>query len=155
MVLAQCFATYLRSDDYPYGLDATTADSLIRDATNPVTPAERLDTVVHAAPSAAHDDAFRQWWNRIGQRAAGPGTAATIRAIATRTDLRHRLPTVSAPTLVVHRRNCTNVDVGHSRYLADHLPDARLELVGGTDSLWFTDTGELLERAMSFLAGTQ
>ena len=51
LVLAQCFATYLRSDDYPFGLDPITADSLIRDATNPVTPAERLDTVVHAAPS--------------------------------------------------------------------------------------------------------
>ena len=104
-------------------------------------------------PAPAHDAAFRQWWNRIGQRAAGPRTAATIRAIATRTDLRHRLPAVSAPTLVLHRRNCTNVDIGHSRYLADHLPDARLELVAGTDSLWFTDTDELLDRALSFLAG--
>ena len=153
LVLAQCFATYLRSDDYPFGLDPITADSLIRDATNPVTPAERLDTVVHAAPSAAHDAAFRQWWNRIGQRAAGPRTAATIRAIATRTDIRQRLPAVSAPTLVLHRRNCTNVDIGHSRYLADHLPDARLELVAGTDSLWFTDSDELLDRALTFLAG--
>jgi len=82
-------------------IDATAPWKLAKDPAQ----SQRLDTVLHAAPSAAADDEFRRWWNRVGQRAASPQTAATIRTIATRTDLRHRLPSVSAPTLVLHRRS--------------------------------------------------
>jgi len=151
LVLIHCYATYLRSADYPYGFDVDTTDGLIRDAVSPPSPDQRLDTVLHAAPSAAADDDFRRWWNRVGQRAASPQTAATIRTIATRTDLRHRLPSVSAPTLVLHRRSCLNLDSGHARYLAEHLPEARLVTPGGTDSLWFTDSPEVLDEAIAFL----
>jgi pimeloyl-ACP methyl ester carboxylesterase len=151
LVLIHCYATYLRSADYPYGFDLDTTDGLIRDAVSPPSPDQRLDTVLHAAPSAAADDEFRRWWNRVGQRAASPQTAATIRTIATRTDLRHRLPSVSAPSLVLHRRSCLNLDSGHARYLAEHLPEARLVTPGGTDSLWFTDSSEVLDEAIAFL----
>ncbi|WP_460492744.1 alpha/beta fold hydrolase [Dactylosporangium cerinum] len=72
--------------------------------------------------------------------------------MATGTDLRHRLPDVTAPTLVLHRRNCLNVDAGHATYLAANLPRARLQTVAGTDALWFTDTGDLLRHAVDFLA---
>jgi pimeloyl-ACP methyl ester carboxylesterase len=78
--------------------------------------------------------------------------ATTIRTVATRTDLRHRLSTVKAPTLVLHRRSCVNVDIGHARYLAEHLPNARLQTIPGTDALWFTDTNELVTQTREFLA---
>jgi pimeloyl-ACP methyl ester carboxylesterase/DNA-binding SARP family transcriptional activator len=149
LVLAQCYATYTRSPQYPFGLDRATTETLIRDSVTPAGPG--LDTVAQAAPSVAGDDRFRDWWNRIGRRAASPATATAIRAAATGTDLRHRLPAVAAPTLVLHRRNCLNVDVGHARYLATHLPDARLQTVAGTDALWFTDTTDLLDAAVDFL----
>jgi pimeloyl-ACP methyl ester carboxylesterase len=151
LILTQCYPTYLRTEDYPYGRDETTTEALIRDAVTPADPARSLDTVAHAAPSVAGDDRFRRWWNHIGHRAASPTTAAAIRTVATRTDVRHRLAAVTAPTLVLHRRSCVNVDIGHAHYLASHLPDARLHIVGGTDSLWFTDTPELIDRAVEFI----
>ncbi|HKD99299.1 MAG TPA: alpha/beta fold hydrolase [Micromonosporaceae bacterium] len=151
LVLAQCYPTYMRTPDYPYGFDQPTTEALIRDSVTPADPTQRVDTVAQAAPSVAGDDAFRRWWNHIGQRAASPTVATTIRTVATRTDLRHRLPEVTAPTLVVHRRNCHNVDVGHARYLAAHLPDARLQITAGTDSLWFTDSMELVDHAVDFI----
>jgi pimeloyl-ACP methyl ester carboxylesterase/DNA-binding SARP family transcriptional activator len=152
LVLAQCYATYIRSADYPFGRDETTTESMIRDSVTPSVPAEAIDTVAQAAPSVAPDDGFRRWWNRIGQRAASPTVATTIRTVATRTDLRHRLSTVKAPTLVLHRRSCVNVDIGHARYLAEHLPNARLQTIPGTDALWFTDTNELVTQTREFLA---
>ncbi|WP_164842521.1 alpha/beta fold hydrolase [Actinoplanes solisilvae] len=148
LVLAQCYARYIRGDDYPYGLDSSTTESLIRDT---VDPARGVDSVAMAAPSVAADDAFRQWWNRLGRRAAGPAVAVAVRTVATGTDLRHRLPRVTAPTLVVHRRNCLNVDVGHASYLAGHLPHATLRITPGTDGLWFTDGPDLLRHAIDFL----
>ncbi|MCW2144457.1 alpha/beta fold hydrolase [Actinoplanes cyaneus] len=151
LVLAQCYPRYTRGDDYPYGMDRGTTETLIRDTVSPADPAHGVDSVAQAAPSTAADDEFRQWWNRLGRRAAGPAVATAVRTVATTTDVRHRLPEVTAPTLVLHRRNCLNVDVGHASYLATHLPAARLRLVAGTDALWFTDSGELLRHTVDFL----
>jgi pimeloyl-ACP methyl ester carboxylesterase len=155
LVLAQCFPRYTRGADYPFGLDPGTTRTLIRDTVSPADPGQAVDSVAQAAPSRAADEDFRQWWNRIGRRAASPAVATAIRAVATGTDLRHRLPTVSAPTLVLHRRNCLNVDAGHAAYLAANLPDARLQTVAGTDALWFTDSGELLRHAIAFLTARE
>lgn len=151
LVLAHCYATYARRPDYPYGLDAGAAAQLIRDTVSPRPAQERIETAFQVAASAGHDDAFRRWWTRIGQRGAGPRTAATIRRIATTSDVRPRLRDVTAPTLVLHRRSCLNLDVGHAHYLAEHLPHAELAVVPGTDPLWFTDTPHLLDRAVAFL----
>jgi len=151
LVLAQCYARYTRSPDYPYGLDAGTTSTLIRDTVSPSDPSQGVDSVALAAPSVAADEDFRRWWNRLGRRAAGPAVAMAVRTVATGTDLRHRLPEVTAPTLVLHRRNCLNVDVGHASYLATHLPDARLQTTPGTDALWFTDSPTLVEQAISYL----
>ena len=148
LVLAQCYARYTRSADYPYGLDSSTTATLIHD---PIDPEQEVDSVALAAPSVAADDAFRQWWNRLGRRGAGPAVAVAVRTVATSTDLRHRLAYVTAPTLVLHRRNCLNVDVGHASYLAGHLPGARLQTTPGTDALWFTGGPELLRHTIEFL----
>ncbi|WP_213011079.1 alpha/beta hydrolase [Paractinoplanes toevensis] len=148
LILAQCYPRYTRGAGYPYGLDPATTETLIRDT---VDPALGVDSVAQAAPSVAADDEFRRWWNRIGRRAASPAVATSIRAAATGTDLRHRLPAITARTLVLHRRNCLNVDPGHARFLAEHLPDARLRTVAGTDALWFTDSPELWQHAIDFL----
>ncbi|XVV10765.1 alpha/beta fold hydrolase [Actinoplanes sp. CA-131856] len=151
LVLAQCFPRYTRSDDYPYGLDRRTTETLIRDTVSPGRPGHGVDSVAQAAPSVAADETFRQWWNRLGRRAASPSVATAIRAVATGADVRHRLPEVTAPTLVLHRRNCLNVDIGHARHLAAHLPAAQLRTIPGTDALWFTDTAELRRYAIDFL----
>jgi pimeloyl-ACP methyl ester carboxylesterase len=152
LVLTQCYARYTRSPDYPYGLDAGTTSTLIRDTVAPSEPSQGVDSVALAAPSVAADEEFRRWWNRLGRRGAGPAVAMAVRTVATGTDLRHRLPSVVAPTLVLHRRNCLNVDVGHASYLAEHLPHASLVTTPGTDALWFTGTPDLVRHAVSFLA---
>ena len=36
-------------------------------------------------------------------------------------DIRHLLPSVAVPTLILHRTNEQWVDVGNSRYLAAHI----------------------------------
>jgi DNA-binding SARP family transcriptional activator/pimeloyl-ACP methyl ester carboxylesterase len=151
LVLAHCFATYSRRPDYPHGPDASATRELIRDTVSPGAGQRPIETVFHVAPSLGGDEAFRRWWTRIGQRGAGPRTATTIRTIATTADVRPRLADVVAPTLVLHRRSCVNVDIGHAHFLAEHLPHAELAIIPGTDSLWFTDTPELLDRAVAHI----
>ena len=40
-----------------------------------------------------------------------------------RMDIRDLLPTIDQPTLILHRTGDTWIDVGHARYLAEHIPD--------------------------------
>ena len=50
-------------------------------------------------------------------------------------DVRQVLPTIRVPTLVLHPRDDRFVTVEHGRYLATHIPGARVvELAGATIS---------------------
>ncbi len=138
LVLVNCYATYQRGPGYPHGVDPDTARALIDAAVDPARP-RPLDTSALVAPSLAAAPGFRTWWNRIGQRGANPTTARVIRRVATTTDLRYRLEAVTCPVLVVPRRQCANLDPGHSTYLAEHLPGGRLHPLDGADGVWFTD----------------
>ena len=47
-------------------------------------------------------------------------------------DVRDVLPSIRVPTLVMHRRDDSFINIEHSRYIAEQIPDARyVELEGG------------------------
>jgi len=50
-------------------------------------------------------------------------------------DVRHLLPAIRAPTLILHRAGDELVPVRAGRYLADHIPGARYAEIPGTDHL--------------------
>ena len=77
------------------------------------------------APSAAADDAFRDWWNRSGNRAASPATAKAILDVILRADVRQALPLIRVPTLILHRRDDRFIPSRHGRYLATHIDGAK------------------------------
>jgi pimeloyl-ACP methyl ester carboxylesterase len=75
---------------------------------------------------------------------ASPGMVrATIESVF-RIDVRPILPTITAPTLVVHARDDAG-PVQFGRYLADHIPGARyLEVDGADHAPWFTEPDRIL-----------
>ena len=86
---------------------------------------------------------------------ASPGMArATLEALF-RIDVRPILPTLTAPTLVIHAREEPTVPVQAGRYLADHIPGARYLEVEGTDHMpWFTEFEKILTGIEEFLTGS-
>ena len=63
---------------------------------------------------------------------------------AFRIDIRPILPTIAVPTLVIHA-NSDLMPVQGSRYLADHIPGARMLEVDGADHApWLTEPGRIL-----------
>jgi pimeloyl-ACP methyl ester carboxylesterase len=142
VVLVHGYARYVRAPDYPYGVDAETAAASSSDALEPEPAPGAFDPLAHIAPSLARDAGFRRWWEATGRRAASPATAAALHDAIYRFDVRPLLPAVGVPALVVHRRSCASCDVGHARYLVDHLPRARLALLPGADELWFAGPRE-------------
>jgi class 3 adenylate cyclase len=108
------------------------------------------------APSLAGDPEFREWAGRMERYAASPGQVRRIFEAVGQTDVRHVLPTISVPTLVMHRRDDSFLDIRHSRYLAEHIPGARLVELEGRDGLFSVgDSEAILGEIEEFLTGTR
>ena len=85
---------------------------------------------------------------------ASPGMARATMEAAFRIDVRPILPTISVPTLVVHARD-DPAPVQCGRYVADHIPGARLLEVDGVDHApWLTEPDRILASIEEFLTGT-
>jgi pimeloyl-ACP methyl ester carboxylesterase len=90
----------------------------------------------------------------LERMSASPGMArATLEAMF-RIDVRPILPTITAPTLVIHARDDVGLPVQCGRYLADHIQGARYLEVDGTDHApWFTEPDTIAAGIEDFLTG--
>jgi class 3 adenylate cyclase len=108
------------------------------------------------APSAAQDKRMLSWWASYERLAASPGIAAAFLRIALDVDLRGVLSSIAAPTLIVHRIDDVFASVEHARYLADHIPDARLVELPGRDHPFFVgDGGAIVEAIGEHITGVR
>jgi len=108
------------------------------------------------APSMAGDPALATWFARMQRLAASPGEARIISRAMIDLDVRHVLPRIRVPTLVMHRPNERVWDVRHSRYLAENIQGARYVELEGIDSLPFVgDSDAIVEEIEEFLTGVR
>jgi pimeloyl-ACP methyl ester carboxylesterase len=87
------------------------------------------------APSRQDDEAFVQWFGRLERASASPGAILALMRANYEIDVRHILPTIQAPTLVLHRVGDKTVPVACGRYLAQHIPGAKYVELPGDDHL--------------------
>jgi pimeloyl-ACP methyl ester carboxylesterase/class 3 adenylate cyclase len=86
---------------------------------------------------------------------ASPGMARASIGTSFQLDVRPILPSIAAPTLVIHAREDPVVPVQSGRYLADHILGARYLQVEGVDHLpWFTEPDKVLVGIEEFLTGS-
>ena len=76
--------------------------------------------------------------SRYYRRCASPGAALALMKMNTYVDVRPALPTISAPTVVMHRIDDRDARVEEGRFIASQIPDARLVEVPGADHSWWT-----------------
>ncbi|MEY2458490.1 MAG: hypothetical protein QOG30_320 [Acidimicrobiaceae bacterium] len=156
LVLLHCWARLVRDDDYKCGIPRAVVDRFVDATVNPEYEGDAVDDVTFMAPSAGTDVTFRSWWKLAGQRGASPATARAINDLIVTSDVRSVLPTISAPTLVLHRIDNAFIRPGHSRYLADHLPEAKLVELPGRDHIAFVgETDDLLGEIEEFITGSR
>ena len=108
------------------------------------------------APSKADDPAFRQWWAEYLRMGASPGAALALTKMNAEIDVRHVLPTVRVPTLVIHRTGDLCLKVEEGRYVASRIPGARFVELPGCDHLpFFEDQETMLDEIEEFLTGAR
>ncbi|HEY2160125.1 MAG TPA: adenylate/guanylate cyclase domain-containing protein [Solirubrobacteraceae bacterium] len=102
------------------------------------------------------DARMRKWAGRLERVAASPGTAEAIFRMQSETDVRPVLPSIQAPTLVMCRPGAQDINIRHSRYLAEHIPSARLLELPGDHTLPFGPGQELVaDEVEEFLTGAR
>src|SRR4051812_24584936 len=105
------------------------------------------------APSMADDERFRNWWASYQRRSASPRAALALAQLNTSIDVRHVLPAIRVPTLVLHRIDDRDSHIDEGRYIAAHIPNARcVELPGQDHLIYVGDQEEMFREIESFVA---
>lgn len=157
LILINGVPMFLKGDDYPYGIDLANAPDFAR-MVEPDAVEQGVDVLSMLGPSVAGNEAFREWFDRAGNLAATPSMARAILAQMAVTDVRKVLPEITTRTLVIARTDnpLDWLGPGHSRYLAEHLPNAELLELPGADMLfWVGDNGPMLDEIEEFVTGVR
>ena len=87
------------------------------------------------APSALGDEAMVQRIAQLERASASPGSILALLRANYELDVRHLLPSVRVPTLILHRAGDALIPVAAGRYLAEYIPGARYVEIPGIDHL--------------------
>lgn len=153
LIMIGTYARRLWAADYPWAPTAERRQLLLQEIREhwggPIGLEER-------APSVASDPHFREWWATYLRMGASPGAALALTIMNSETDIRHVLPLVRVPTLVLHRSGDLCLKVEEGRYVASQIPGAQFIEVPGDDHLPFVgDQESILQPIELFLAQLQ
>jgi class 3 adenylate cyclase len=102
------------------------------------------------SPSATEEE--RRGFARVIRLSVSPGSAAAYLRMNLDVDICDVLPLIRVPTLVMQRADLERMDIRNGRYLAEHIPGARLvELPGRDFAPQIGDTDRLFAELESFL----
>jgi class 3 adenylate cyclase/pimeloyl-ACP methyl ester carboxylesterase len=150
LVLVNSFARMSRAEDYPSGR-APELEEEVRDVM--ATGWGRGVLLDILAPSRADDPEFRRWWARYQRIGASPGTVLSMRRMFNEIDVRDVLTSIRAPTLLLHRAENRFYRIENGRYLAEHVPGAKLVELPGVDYFPFIgDSDSIIRETQEFLA---
>jgi class 3 adenylate cyclase len=109
------------------------------------------------ATSRRNDQAMIQYAGRLERASASPSSIVALLRANRDLDVRHLLPSVRVPTLILHRVGDAVVAVAAGRYLAEHIPGARyLEIPGDDHLVTDNETQDVIADAIEeFLTGVR
>lgn len=153
LVLVNAMPHLPRAEDYPIGAPPHVADALSKQyVAQHGTTGDMLELT---APSVANDMRFRAWWTRYQRLSIPLGLVKMTFDWFAKVDVRAALPLITAPTLVVARREAKFHRAAYGEYIAQHIHGAELRVVEGADTLPFHagDFGPTLDHVEEFLTG--
>jgi pimeloyl-ACP methyl ester carboxylesterase len=139
--------------DYPW---APPAEAMLEASREFLSPYWGEGTSVEIfAPSLRDDPVAKSWWSRLERMGASPAMRDQLYAMYLDIDVRHILPTIHVPTLVIHRRSDPLVNVRGARWLADQIPNAKYVELRGMDHSLISNPDEILDEVQEFFTGVR
>ena len=153
LVLYGCYAKRSWAPDYPFGWKeeqwARAFDDFERNWGTPQSIALTM-----YAPTLAGDPEASARRAAYFRASASPGAAISIMQMNREIDVRHVLPAVQVPTLILHRTAERAIDVANARYMAERISGSKLvELPGVDHSYCAGNRDALLDEVELFLTG--
>ena len=142
------------AEDYPWG---TPAEALIESGVELILPHWGDGSLVEvSSPSQADNPESRAFSGRMERSTASPGMLTALFQMFLDLDVRDVVPSVHAPALILHRSRDPLVNVRHGRWLAEHMPNARMvEFEGDDHGFWYQGAEEWLGEVQEFLTGAR
>jgi class 3 adenylate cyclase len=141
----------LWAPDYPFGRTDEDRRRARQDLQAQWTEPERMLTYLAQLAPSVDDENARALAAALRQ-SASPGDIEALHRMNDEVDVRHVLPAVRVPALVMVRSGDGQGEVAGSRYLADHIAGARYtELPGEDHPIWAGDPEPPLVEIRGFL----
>jgi DNA-binding SARP family transcriptional activator/pimeloyl-ACP methyl ester carboxylesterase len=153
LVLMGTYPRTLAAPDYPIGLGPDGyRDRLAASEADDAGVAVAKEWLGRVGPDILRDPAALRWYVSYVVRGASPGANRAIRLMNSQIDVRHVLPTISVPTLVLYRGE--EYYARATRYMGDRIPGARVVEFPGNDHIpWEGDAEALLDETERFITG--
>ena len=115
------------------------------------------ESVWKYAPSKVDDPGFKKIWARHERVGATPAAAIALMRMNQEIDISGVLSAIRVPTLVIHRTDDIAVSVEGGRFLAQHIPQARLAEFPGADHLPYIgeNTDDITDEIEEFVTGSR
>jgi pimeloyl-ACP methyl ester carboxylesterase len=153
LVMYGTYAKRIRDADYPWAPSREEHAAVLASYQQNWGTPVRLEVF---APSVAEDERWRQWWARHQRLAASPGAGVALARMNIEIDIRDVLPTISVPTLILHRTGDRLTRIEGARYLATRIPGAKyIELPGDDHLPWLGEADALVAEIQEFLTGVR
>jgi pimeloyl-ACP methyl ester carboxylesterase len=153
LVLFGTFAKRIWSSDYPW---APKPEDRERESETLEREWGELMDLEYYVPSKAGDQPFLRRLATYFRRSASPGAAVALLRMNTQLDIRHILPTIRVPTLVIHRKGDRDANVEEGRWIAKQIPNARFVELSGEDHLpWVGHQDAVIDEVQEFLTGAR
>lgn len=151
LILCNTSARFRVAPDYPCGESDERTDRLC-DMWNDTWSTESM--VSRTRELLTTDPEYLRWVMRMQRVSYSPRRAGAEFRYIINFDARTVLPSIHAPTLILHRREFAVIPPAHAQYLAAHIHGARLELLPGGDmDVLVPGDGQTLDLVDEFLTG--
>jgi len=141
LILYGTYARRMWAPDHPWGRTEAEMDAILERIDRDWGKDALLDL---SDPSIANNDEARRTFARYFRLAASPGAALTVLRLQTQIDVRHVLPAIHVPALVMHRSGDRVTRVEQGRYLAEHIPGAKFVELAGNDHMPAVGNGDAI-----------
>jgi pimeloyl-ACP methyl ester carboxylesterase len=155
LILFAAYARYRKAPDYPWGSSEDQILELMQHIQQEWgTEGFWRWQFATAAPSKMDDEAFLRAFARYFRQCASPSAMLATERATQQVDARSILPSIQAPTLVMHREGDLGEPLEQSRWISEQIPGAKMLVLPGDDHiLYIGDSERVVDEIEAFVSG--